>query len=177
VMIEMEPVGGVEPTLRAFREAHARYPKVGIALRSSLRRTERDLDALPPGSRVRLLRGVTVEPAEPSYPSQREVDASYARLFTTLVARGHPVGVATHHPRLLEGVRRRVDAAGEGWSRVEFQMRYGVRRDLQARYAGQGYPLRVSVPYGTEWYHYLTRGLVEQPADVWSFLSNRSRNR
>lgn len=177
VMIDMESVGYVEPTLRVFREAHARYPKVGVALQSYLRRTDRDLDALPPGSRVRLVKGAYLEPPEAVYTSKRDVDASFARLFTTLFARGHTIDVATHDPRLLEGVRRRVDAAGEGWSRVEFQMLYGVRRDLQARFAGQGYPVRVYVPYGTEWYPYLTRRLAERPANVWFFLSNLLRTR
>ena len=177
VMIDMESVGYVEPTLRVFREAHAAYPKVGVALQSYLRRTERDLDGLPPGSRVRLVKGAYLEPPEAVYTSKRDVDASFARLFTTLFARGHTIDVATHDPRLLEGVRRRVDAAGEGWSRVEFQMLYGVRRDLQARFAGQGYPVRVYVPYGTEWYPYLTRRLAERPANVWFFLSNLLRTR
>jgi proline dehydrogenase len=177
VMIDMESVGYVDPTLRVFREAHATYPKVGVALQSYLRRTERDVDSLPPGSRIRLVKGAYLEPPEVVYTSKREVGASYARLFTTLLARGHTIDVATHDPRLLEGVRRRVDAAGEGWSRVEFQMLYGVRRDLQAGFAGQAYPVRVYVPYGTEWYPYLTRRLAERPANVWFFLSNLLRTR
>jgi proline dehydrogenase len=177
VMIDMESVGYVEPTLRVFREAHARYAKVGVALQAYLRRTERDLDALPSGSRIRLVKGAYLEPPEAVYTRKRDVDASYARLFTTLLARGHAIDVATHDPRLLEGVRRRVDAAGEGWSRVELQMLYGVRRDLQARFAGHGYPVRVYVPYGTEWYPYLTRRLAERPANVWFFLSNLLRTR
>jgi proline dehydrogenase len=177
VMIDMESVGYVDATLRVFREAHARNPKVGVALQSYLRRTPRDLEALPPGARIRLVKGAYLEPPEAVFTSKREVDASYARLFTTLLARGHPIDVATHDPRLLEGVRRRVDATGAGWSRVEFQMLYGVRRDLQARFAGQGYPVRVYVPYGTEWYPYLTRRLAERPANVWFFLSNLVRIR
>ena len=177
VMIDMESVGYVDPTFRVFREAHARYPKVGIALQSYLRRTERDLATLPPGCRVRLVKGAYLEPPEAVFTSKREVDASFARLFTTLFARGHAIDVATHDPRLLEGVRRRVDASGEGWSRVEFQMLYGVRRDLQGRFAGQGYPVRVYIPYGTEWYPYLTRRLAERPANVWFFLSNLLRTR
>jgi proline dehydrogenase len=177
VMIDMESVGYVEPTLRVFREAHARYPKVGVALQSYLRRTERDVQTLPPGCRVRLVKGAYLEPPEVVFTTKREVDASFARLFTTLLARGHSIDVATHDPRLLEGVRRRVDAAGEGWSRVEFQMLYGVRRDLQTRFAGKGYPVRVYIPYGTEWYPYLTRRLAERPANVWFFLSNLLRPR
>jgi proline dehydrogenase len=177
VMIDMESVGYVDPTLRVFREAHASYPKVGVALQSYLRRTVRDLETLPPGCRVRLVKGAYLEPPEVVFTSKREVDASYARLFTTLFARGHAIHVATHDPRLLEGVRRRVDASGEGWSRVEFQMLYGVRRDQQGRFAGQGYPVRVYIPYGSEWYPYLTRRLAERPANVWFFLSNLMRNR
>ena len=177
VMFDMESVGYVEPTLRVFREAHARYPKVGVALQSYLRRTERDLESLPPGCRVRLVKGAYLEPPEVVFTNKREVDANFARLFTTLFARGHSIDVATHDPRLLEGVRRRVDASGEGWSRVEFQMLYGVRRDLQLRLAGQGYPVRVYIPYGTEWYPYLTRRLAERPANVWFFLSNLLRTR
>jgi proline dehydrogenase len=177
VMLDMESVGYVDPTLAVFREAHARYPKVGVALQSYLRRTERDIDKLPPGCRVRLVKGAYLEPPEVVFTSKREVDANYARLFSTLFARGHSIDVATHDPRLLEGVRRRVDASGEGWSRVEFQMLYGVRRDLQLRLAGQGYPVRVYIPYGTEWYPYLTRRLAERPANVWFFLSNLLRTR
>jgi proline dehydrogenase len=177
VMLDMESVGYVDPTLAVFREAHARYPKVGVALQSYLRRTERDIEKLPPGCRVRLVKGAYLEPAEVVFTSKREVDANYARLFSTLFARGHSIDVATHDPRLLEGVRRRVDASGEGWSRVEFQMLYGVRRDLQLRLAGQGYPVRVYIPYGTEWYPYLTRRLAERPANVWFFLSNLLRTR
>jgi proline dehydrogenase len=175
--IDMESVGYVDPTLRVFGEIHARYPKVGVALQSYLRRTERDVQALPSGSRIRLVKGAYLEPPEVVFPDKRDVDANYARLFSTLFARGHRIDVATHDPRLLEGVRRRVDASGEGWARVEFQMLYGVRRDLQVRFAGQGYPVRVYVPYGTEWYPYLTRRLAERPANVWFFLSNLLRSR
>jgi proline dehydrogenase len=85
------------------------------------------------------------------------------------------VDVATHDPTLIEGVRTRVDAFEYGWSRVEFQMLYGVRRDLQSRLAGDGYPVRVYIPYGTEWYPYLTRRMAERPANVWFFLSNLVR--
>ncbi len=177
VMIDMESVGYVDPTFEVLRMARERYPKVGVALQSYLRRSARDVDALPPGTRVRLVKGAYLEPPEVVFTSKREVDANYARLFTTLLARGHAIDVATHDPRLLEGVRRRVDGAGEGWSRVEFQMLYGVRRDLQDRFAGRGYPVRVYVPYGTEWYPYLTRRLAERPANVWFFLSNLVRIR
>jgi proline dehydrogenase len=131
---------------------------------------------LPAGMRVRLVKGSYLEPPDVVFTDKDEVDQSYRRLFTTLLARGHPIDVATHDPRLLEGARRLVDAAQNGWSRVEFQMLYGVRRDLQADLARRGYPVRVYIPYGTEWYPYLTRRLAERPANVWFFASNVIRS-
>jgi proline dehydrogenase len=179
VMIDMESHPYVDGTLQVLNAAFDRYPKVGVCLQAYLRRTERDVFELPAGVRVRLVKGAYLEPPDVVYQDKDDVDVAWARLFTTLLARGHPIDVATHDPRLIEGVRARVDALDDGWSRVEYQMLYGVRRDLQAQLAGQGYPLRVYVPYGTEWYPYLTRRLAERPANMWFFLSNllRSPNR
>lgn len=179
VMIDMESHPYVDATLEVLGAAFARYRKVGVCLQAYLRRTERDVFALPAGVRVRLVKGAYLEPPDVVYQNKRDVDAAWARLFVTLLARGHPIDAATHDPRLIEGVRQRVDAMsagpGLGWSRVEFQMLYGVRRDLQAKLAERGYPLRVYVPYGIEWYPYLTRRLAERPANVWFFLSNLIR--
>ncbi len=130
---------------------------------------------LPADCRLRLVKGAYLEPKDVVVQGKREVDRSFRRLFTTAIERGHRVDVATHDPALLEGVRERVDALENGWSRVEFEMLYGVRRDLQAQLAGQGYPVRVYIPYGTEWYPYLTRRLAERPANLWFFASNLVR--
>jgi proline dehydrogenase len=175
VMIDMESHGYVTDTLEVLRRAAERSVRVGVCLQSYLRRSQRDVFELPPGCRVRLVKGAYLEPPDVMYTSKRDVDASFRRLFATLLARGHAIDVATHDPGLLEGVRRRVDDVEGGWSRVEFQMLYGVRRDLQVRFAGQGYPVRVYIPYGTEWYPYLTRRMAERPANVWFFLSNLVR--
>jgi proline dehydrogenase len=177
VMIDMESHGYVNDTLDVLRRAAERSARVGVCIQAYLRRTERDVFELPPGCRVRLVKGAYLEPPGVVYTSKREVDENFRRVFATLFARGHAIDVATHDPRLLEGVRRRVDAADGGWSRVELQMLYGVRRDLQARFAGQGYPVRVYIPYGTEWYPYLTRRLAERPANLWFFASNLVRIR
>ena len=177
VMIDMESHVYVDRTLEVLRLAHARWPQTGVAIQSYLQRTPSDVFALPAGCRVRLVKGAYLEPPEVVHVDKREVDASYRRLFATLLARGHPVDVATHDPVLIDGVRRRVDAMADGWSRVEFQMLYGVRRDLQGSLARQGYPVRVYIPYGTEWYPYLTRRLAERPANLWFFLSNLVRTR
>jgi proline dehydrogenase len=177
VMIDMESHGYVTDTLEVLRRAAERSTRVGVCIQSCLRRTERDVFDLPAACRVRLVKGAYLEPPEVVYTSKHDVDASFRRLFATLLARGHAIDVATHDPRLLEGVRRRVDGVDGGWGRVEFQMLYGVRRDLQARFAGQGYPVRVYIPYGTEWYPYLTRRLAERPANLWFFASNLVRIR
>jgi proline dehydrogenase len=175
VMIDMEGHSSVDATLEVLHATHARHPKVGVCLQAYLRRSDRDVFDLPPAVRIRLVKGAYLEPPHVVYEDKHDVDAAFARLFGTLLARGHAIDVATHDPRLIEGVRARVDAVEHGWSRVEFQMLYGVRRDLQARLAGRGYPLRVYIPYGTEWYPYLTRRLAERPANVWFFLSNLAR--
>jgi len=176
VMVDMESHAYVDATLEVVHGAHERFPRIGVALQSYLRRTERDVFDLPHQMRIRLVKGSYLEPPDVVFEDKRDVDASFRRLFVTLLARGHAIDVATHDPRLIEGARRRVDALAGGWSRVEFQMLYGVRRDLQARLARQGYPIRVYIPYGTEWYPYLTRRLAERPANMWFFLSSVLRS-
>ena len=175
LMIDMESHLYVDATLEIFARAFARSPHVGIAIQSYLRRSDEDVFRLPEGCRVRLVKGAYLEPSDVVYTRKRDVDANYARLFTTLFAHGHPVDIATHDPVLIDGARTRVDAFVDGWTRAEFQMLYGVRRDLQSRLAGDGYPVRVYIPYGTEWYPYLTRRLAERPANVWFFASNLVR--
>ena len=176
VMVDMESHAYVDRTLEVVRRAHGNHPRVGVCLQASLRRTADDVFALPPGMRIRLVKGAYLEPPEVAFTDKREVDAMFARLFATLLARGHAIDVATHDPRLLDGVRRLTDAVEHGWSRVELQMLYGVRRDLQADLARRGYPVRVYIPYGTEWYPYLTRRLAERPANLWFFVSNLLRS-
>ncbi len=175
VMIDMEDHTYVDRTLDVFRAAHARSPSTGLAIQSYLRRTPDDLFSLPSGCRIRLVKGAYLEPSSIVVGGKREVDRAYTRLFVTALDRGHRIDVATHDERLQAGVRERLDGNEEARSRVEFQMLYGVRRDLQAQLAGQGYPVRVYIPYGTEWYPYLTRRLAERPANLWFFASNLVR--
>jgi proline dehydrogenase len=172
VMIDMERHEVVDATLEVLALAHDRLPGTGIALQAYLRRSPEDVFELPAGCRVRLVKGAYLEPRDVVLGSKAEVDRAFRRLFTTLIARGHPVDVASHDPALLDGIAGRIDEVDGGWSRVEFQMLYGVRRDLQRRYAAQGIPVRVYIPYGTEWYPYLTRRLAERPANLWFFASN-----
>jgi proline dehydrogenase len=175
VMIDMEDHSYVDRTLAVFRAAHERSPATGVAIQSYLRRTPDDLFALPKGCRIRLVKGAYLEPSAIVVGGKRAVDRSYTRLFVTALERGHRIDVATHDEHLLDGVRERLDGNEDARSRVEFQMLYGVRRDLQAQLADQGYPVRVYIPYGTEWYPYLTRRLAERPANLWFFATNLVR--
>jgi proline dehydrogenase len=175
VMIDMESSAYVDRTLAIFRDLRARHDRIGLCLQCSLRRTEADIRALPTGSIIRLVKGAYLEPPEIALSSRREVDAAFARCFVRLIERGHSVHVATHDPRLTEGTKRFVERRRVPWSRLEYQMLFGVRRDLQHRLARGGYPVRVYIPYGAEWYPYLTRRLAERPANMWFFLSNLVR--
>jgi len=175
VMIDMESSAYVDRTLQVFRELRTRHERVGLAIQTYLRRTPHDVDRLPEGSIIRLVKGAYLEPPEVAFEDRHEVDAAFAHLTSTLLVRGHTVHVATHDPKLLAGTTAFVERRGISWSRVEFQMLYGVRRDLQGRLANDGYPVRVYVPYGSEWYPYLTRRLAERPANMWFFMSNLVR--
>jgi proline dehydrogenase len=175
VMIDMESREYVDRTIEALRRLRARYDNVGVCLQSYLRRTAEDAFRLPPEAPVRLVKGAYLEPASVAFRRRREVDRAYAVLFATLIERGHPIHVATHDPRLLDGAVRLVDRRGIGWDRVELQMLYGIRRDLQQGYADRGYPIRAYIPYGSQWYPYLTRRLAERPANLWFFVSNLVR--
>lgn len=171
VMIDMESHEYVDPTLRAHRELRQRFGHVGLALQSYLYRTRDDVEGLPEASTVRLVKGAYLEPHDVAYPDRADVDRSFARLFATLLGRGHTVHVASHDPRMTDGARRYVERNGIGWGRVEFQFLYGIRRDIQADLARHRYPVRVYVPYGDEWYPYLTRRMAERPANMWFFVS------
>jgi proline dehydrogenase len=177
VMIDMESSAYVDRTLEVHRALRRGTDRVGVCLQAYLQRTPRDVEALPDRSVVRLVKGAYLEPPEVAIEDRREVDRAFARLTATLLARGHTVHVATHDPALLDGAVRYVERSGMSWKRVDLQFLHGVRRDLQARFAGGGFPVTVYVPYGTEWYPYLTRRLAERPANMWFFLSNVARVR
>lgn len=175
VMIDMEAFRYVDPTLAMFRDLRGRHELVGLCLQASLRRTPSDILTLPEASVVRLVKGAYLEPTRVALHERKEVDASWAGLFTTLVIRGHTVHVATHDGRLVDGAIRVARDREIPRSHVEFQMLYGIRRDLQRRLVAEGRPVRVYVPYGSQWFPYLTRRLVERPANMWFFVSNVAR--
>jgi proline dehydrogenase len=175
VMIDMESHEYVDSTLQTVRALAKRHSNVGLALQSYLYRTADDIFSLPEGVPVRLVKGAYLEPESVAYRSRDDVDRAFTKLFATLVARHHPLHLATHDPRLLEGAVRFIERRGVSWDQVEIQMLYGIRRDLQEWYAKRDYPVRAYIPYGGQWYPYLTRRLAERPANMWFFASNLVR--
>ena len=169
VRIDMESSQYTDRTLHMFEHRlYPSYPKnVGIVLQSYLRRTEADVElANRLKCRVRLCKGAYQEPASVAFPDKRDVDANYVRCLHTLMSEGNYPGLATHDERIIRGAKRFAADRGIASDRYEFQMLYGVRRDLQERLVREGYRMRVYVPFGTQWYPYLMRRLAERPANV-----------
>ena len=176
VMVDMEASRYVDPILEAYLQVRDRYPHVGVCLQSYLRRTPGDARRIAaPGAVVRVVKGAYLEPPGVALAGRGEVRRAFARVAATLLGSGAVVHVATHDRRLIEGARRFVRVRSISRRRYEFQMLYGVRRDLQAALVREGEPVRVYVPYGTQWYPYLARRLAERPANMWFFLSNLAR--
>ena len=176
VMIDMEAHQYVEPTLEMYLSVRDKYANVGVCLQAYLFRSQDDCTRIGgPGANIRMAKGAYLEPPEVAYQSRREVRRSFARLTATLLLAGSTVHLATHDRQLIEGAKAFVRTRSISRSRYEFQMLYGVRRDLQADLARQGEPVRVYIPYGTRWYPYLTRRLAERPANLWFFASNLFR--
>jgi proline dehydrogenase len=169
VRIDMESSHYTERTLHMFEHRlYPSYPKnVGIVLQSYLRRTAADVDkANRLKCRVRICKGAYQEPASVAFPDKRDVDENYKRCMHALMSDGNYPGLATHDERIIEDAKRFAADRGIATDRFEFQMLYGVRRDLQERLVREGYHMRVYVPFGTQWYPYLMRRLAERPANV-----------
>jgi proline dehydrogenase len=169
VRLDMESSQYTDRTLHMFE--HRFYPSyaknVGIVLQSYLRRTVADVEyANRLGCRVRICKGAYQEPASVAFPDKRDVDDNYIRCMRTLMSEGNYPGIATHDERMITEARRFAAEKGIASDRYEFQMLYGVRRDLQERLVRDGYRMRVYVPFGTQWYPYLMRRLAERPANV-----------
>jgi proline dehydrogenase len=176
VMIDMESSEYVDRTLDVYLGLRDRYPSLGVCLQAYLYRTAEDVRRIAiPDAVVRVAKGAYLEPPEVAYRRRGEVRTNFGRLAATLLAAGSVVHLATHDVLLVEGARRFIRERGIAPDRFEFQMLYGIRRDLQARLEQEGEPVRVYIPYGTQWYPYLTRRLAERPANVWFFLSNLFR--
>jgi proline dehydrogenase len=168
VRIDMENSPYAEVTLEIFETLWRHgYHHVGVVLQSALYRSETDVQMVNAlGGRVRLVKGAYKEPKAVAYQKKADVDAAYARMVKTLITAGHDPAIATHDPAMIELARTIAREHQITPDRFEFQMLYGVRRDLQAMLVKAGYRVRVYIPFGREWFPYFMRRLGERPANI-----------
>jgi proline dehydrogenase len=175
VRLDMEGSDYTQRTLDFFRnrlyERHGAH--CGVVIQSMLRRSEQDVeDLVALGARVRLCKGAYLEPPSVAFPDKRDVDRNYVRLMQRLLSAGNYPGLATHDESIIGQAREFAGRERIGTDRYEFQMLYGVRRDLQTRLRRAGHNMRVYIPFGTQWYPYLMRRLAERPANIAFVLGN-----
>ena len=178
VRLDMEGSAYTQRTLDFFTErlfgtygAHC-----GVVIQSALRRSESDIDDLIAlKARVRLCKGAYLESPAVAFPDKADVDKNYVLLMERLLLKGYYPGIATHDEAIINQARQFARRQGLRAERFEFQMLYGVRRDLQGRLSQAGYNMRVYIPFGTQWYPYLMRRLAERPANIAFILGNLVR--
>jgi proline dehydrogenase len=168
IRIDMEDSTYTEATLDVFETLWQHgHRSIGVVLQSELYRSERDLQHLNAlGARVRIVKGAYREPKTVAYQRKEDVDRAYARMLKTALSDGTYPAIATHDPAMIDLAREWARTHGIGSDRFEFQMLYGIRRDLQAGLVKDGYRLRIYVPFGREWFPYFMRRLGERPANV-----------
>jgi proline dehydrogenase len=177
VRVDMEGSAYTEATIAMTERLHCRFPgAVGTVLQAYLFRTESDTERLlNEGIRIRLCKGAYKEPAEVAFPRKADVDANYVKLMKRMATSGVFCGIATHDEQIVNEMLRFAQENHVSRAAFEFQMLYGVRRDLQRRLARAGYGVRVYVPFGTAWYPYFMRRLAERPANVVFLAKNMLR--
>jgi proline dehydrogenase len=176
VRVDMEGTPYTQATIDLVERLHAQpgnQGRVGVVIQAYLRRSEADIQHLiQQGIRVRLCKGAYQEPANLAFPEKADVDRNFIQLMQLLVGSGIYHGIATHDEAMVEATKAHVQANGIDRASFEFQMLYGIRRDLQKQLVDQGYKVRVYVPFGTEWYPYFMRRLAERPANVLFIAKN-----
>ena len=178
VRVDMEGSDATQATIDIFKRLRAEFGlnDVGIVLQSYLYRTYADaqeLVKLP--ARIRICKGAYNEPPEVAFPDNKDVDANYVKVMQLLLGSGIYHGIATHDPKMVDATIDFARREGIGKEKFEFQMLYGVRRDLQRQLARDGFNVRIYVPYGKHWYPYFMRRLAERPANVWFVLKNLAK--
>lgn len=168
VRIDMESSAHTDVTLEVFETLwQQQYRNVGVVLQSELYRTDEDITRVNRlGARIRLVKGAYKEPATVAHQRKADVEAAYIRQVQRLLLEGHYPAIATHDPRMIDEARRFASERNIPVDRFEFQMLYGIRRDLQASLVKQGYRMRIYIPFGREWFPYFMRRLGERPANV-----------
>ena len=178
VRVDMEDSNVTQVTIDIFKRLRAEFGlnDVGIVLQSYLYRTladAQDLIKLP--ARIRICKGAYSEPPEVAFPDKKDVDANYVKVMQLLLSSGTYHGIATHDPKMIDATIDFATREGIGKEKYEFQMLYGIRRDLQRQLARDGFNIRIYVPYGKHWYPYFMRRLAERPANIWFILKNLAK--
>jgi proline dehydrogenase len=176
VRIDMEDSARTDVTLRIFRTLRAEFENVGIVIQSYLYRSAQDIeDILAMNGRIRLCKGAYKESADVAFPEKAEVDANFVKLMQRLLPSGIYHGIATHDEAMIAATKAFVHQQNLPRDAFEFQMLFGVRRDLQVKLVEEGYRVRVYVPYGEAWYPYFMRRLAERPANIWFVVKNLAK--
>lgn len=170
VRIDMEGTSHTQRTLDLFYnlwDGPEPHKNTGVVIQSYLQRSEADIEKLiASGVRVRLCKGAYKEPPDLAFQDKTEVDSNFIKLMHRLLQSGNYPGIATHDSRMIEAAQAFAKENKIPTSRYEFQMLYGVRRDLQIELKRQGYNVRIYTPFGTHWYPYMMRRLAERPANL-----------
>ena len=171
IEMDMEGSAYTDVTIDIFEAVRRKHANAAMAIQAYLFRTGSDLERLAPlGPKIRLVKGAYREPGNIAMQKKADVDANYCKLLDQMLGGPFTVAIATHDVVMLDHARRRIAERSVPKDRYEFQMIYGIRRDLQQQIREQGHPLRVYVPYGTEWCPYFMRRLSERPANCWFVL-------
>ncbi len=179
VRIDMEDSPYTEVTLEVFETLWQQgYRNVGVALQAYLYRTEKDVRRMNElGARVRLVKGAYKEPPAVAHQKKADVDAAFLRLMRLLLDDGNYPAIATHDPAMIDATKAYARERGIAANRFEFQMLFGIRRDLQTSLVAEGYPMRIYIPFGQQWFPYFMRRLGERPANVAFVLKSLVRER
>lgn len=175
VRVDMEDSPRTDPTLQIVTEMLDEYgpERIGTVLQAYLFRSSMDLAALAAkGARVRLVKGAYLEPPHLAFAEKADVDANFVKLIQQALDAGIYTAIATHDEQIIRSTKAYAKQRCITPDRFEFQMLYGIRRDLQQQLVGEGFRVRVYIPYGTDWYGYFTRRLAERPANVMFVLGN-----
>lgn len=176
VRIDMEGSAYTEQTVDITLRMHKQYEYVGTVIQSCMHSSKKHIEQLnAQGVRVRLVKGAYKEPKTVAFQQKSEVDHNFIRLMAMLLQRGNYPAIATQDEAIINATCKFARDNGISKSAFEFQMLYGIRRDLQAKLVNQGYNLRIYVPYGSQWYPYLMRRMAERPANLFFILSNAIR--
>ncbi|MBZ5617306.1 MAG: proline dehydrogenase family protein [Acidobacteriia bacterium] len=176
VRVDMESSEYAQRTIDLVTDLHERYGAVGIVIQAYLYRAKQDVEKLCSGGiRVRLCKGAYLEPASVAFLQKSEVDRNFVELMQLLLNKGAYPAIATHDEKMIEQTKAYATAQKIPRESFEFQMLYGIRRDLQRRLIAEGYRLRLYVPFGKAWYPYYMRRLAERPANILFILRNLFR--